>query len=436
MKRKSLFLFLATVSAVLLSVRAEITQVGAPSVSSEGLVSVTYSLSADAIVTCKMFLDGVAVADELAASVYGDVNRRVAAGSGRTVKWNASAAGVSGGKISVALTAWPLDNPPDYMAVDLTVANSRRYYASVLSVPFGVTSEVYKTDILLMRKIPASGVVWRMGQPASGETCADDNATAGVRDNETGHMVRLTNDFYAAVYETTQLQYMKVTGQWPTSFSALSDNKYLWPVENVSFNALRGAVGDGYAGWPAAGHAVQPGSFMRIIRDLTGIESLDLPTEAEWEYACRAGTATSLNSGKNISSPTSADARLAEVGWSKYNEPKAEHPMPVGMLDSNAWGLYDCHGNVCEFCLDWYSQGDAYRATFAGDWEDGAVTVAPVGISEPDAAMPYRVTRGGGWFYPSSYARSASRRTCGGVTAGSRHDGFRLFCRIDYETDE
>ena len=436
MKSKTLSLFLGIVSTVMPSVWAAITEVGAPSVSPGGLVSVTYGLSADAIVTCRMFLDGVVVADELAASVYGDINRRVAAGNERVLNWNASAAGVSGEKISVELTAWPLDNPPDYMAVDLTVADSRRYYASSSSVPFGVTSDVYKTDILLMRKIPAAGVVWRMGQPVGGELCENVSATAGVRDNETGHMVRLTNDFYAAVYETTQLQYAKVTGQWPTSFAGLSDRKYTWPVENVSFDALRGAVSDGYAGWPAAGHAVQPGSFMRIIRDFTGIESLDLPTEAEWEYACRAGTAASLNSGKNISSPTSADACLAEVGWSKYNEPRAEHPLPVGMLKPNGWGLYDCHGNVCEFCLDWYSQSDAYRATFAADWENGAVTIAPVGITAPDASLPYRITRGGGWFYPSSYARSASRRNCGPVVAGSRHDGFRLFCRIDHETDE
>ena len=78
----------------------------------------------------------------------------------------------------------------------------------------------------------------------------------------------------------------------------------------------------------------------------------DLPTEAQWEYACRAGTTTSLNSGKNITSKRGFCPNLDEVGWSSENSKGVTHP--VGQKKPNAWGIYDMHGNVLEWCNDWY----------------------------------------------------------------------------------
>ncbi len=113
----------------------------------------------------------------------------------------------------------------------------------------------------------------------------------------------------------------------------------------------------------------------------------DLPTEAEWEYACRAGTATEFFSGDSASS-------LSSVGWIGENSGGATHP--VGQKEANAFGLYDMHGNACELCRDWF-QGDYYRQ--AGNETD------PQG----PATGVMRVSRGGGWFSSAGYCRSAIR---------------------------
>ena len=132
----------------------------------------------------------------------------------------------------------------------------------------------------------------------------------------------------------------------------------------------------------------------------------DLPTEAQWEYACRAGTTTSLNSGKNITSNGSC-YNLDEVGWYSNNSDGYTHE--VGQKKPNAWGIYDMHGNVWEWCRDWY-----------GDYPSASVTdpTGPNGGSN-------RVLRGGSWFSDARDCRSADRIN---YYPGSRSNelGFRL----------
>ena len=138
-----------------------------------------------------------------------------------------------------------------------------------------------------------------------------------------------------------------------------------------------------------------------------------------------------MNSGKVYSL-----ANYREVGWEKYsctNEVAGGMTQEVGLLKPNNWGLYDMHGNVFEKCLDRYSGGADYTATFETGWEDGAVTVDPVGPETSDKDL--MVSRGGGWWYDAIYGRSASRMRQPTRVAYGRHDGVRFVCNLPVEVE-
>lgn len=201
------------------------------------------------------------------------------------------------------------------------------------------------------------------------------------------------------VFEVTQNQYELVTGSTPSEHQG--DAR---PVERVSYNMLRGT--DKGAGWPA-NNEVDGTSFFGILRAKTGL-SFDLPTEAQWEFACRAGTTTALNSGKNLTS-TTEDANMNEVGRYSYNKGDSQHTT-VGSYLPNAWGLYDMHGNVYEWCLDW-----------SGEY--GGNAVDPKGASDGTN----RDQRGGGWKLNPQNCRSAYRSYNTPISDGSNQVGFRVF---------
>ena len=382
-------------------------------------VTVSYLLSGGPALVTAEIVAGGNVASPAMTNVAGDVNCVVPPGR-RSFLWKARKDWPDvKAPVTARVMARPCGLMPDYLVVDLKNQNVRSWYATSNDVPGGVTSKVYKTDKLVMRRIPARNVIWRMGQPAGGEKCQGTSGTeARVRDNEIGHKVMLTEDFYMAIYELTTSQYRKIVG--------LSESSTVTPVGSISVNSIRGETTQSFAGWPQAGHAVADGSMLRQLRDLTGIESFDLPTEAQWEFACRAGTTTSLNSGKDVVDPTSGhgDANMAEVGWSQYNS-GTNVAIEVGLLKPNAFGLYDMHGNLAERCLDWLTDGDDYRATFAPGWGRGAVTVDPIG----PASGTYRIVRGGDYRYSASWARSAARAiyTHAPNTEASSY-GIRLVC--------
>jgi formylglycine-generating enzyme required for sulfatase activity len=200
------------------------------------------------------------------------------------------------------------------------------------------------------------------------------------------HQVTLTTPYYIGKHEVTQQQYQQVTGANPSQFKGQN-----LPVETVSWNDAtefckrlsplpRGerGRGEGELSAPPSGAKAPPsphGGEGIVVR---------LPTDAEWEYACRAGTTTTYNTGDK-------DADLDKAAWYFTNSKNTTHP--VGQKTPNAWGVYDMHGNVWEWCEDWHAP---YTA--------GAV-VDPRGPTEGQ----YRVLRGGAWINGPGFCRSASR---------------------------
>lgn len=184
--------------------------------------------------------------------------------------------------------------------------------------------------------------------------------------DETPHEVRLTRGFWLGKYEVTQAEWTAVRGDKPSRIIG-EDH----PVEQVSWDDCR--------------------KFIGKLKD----HSCRLPTEAEWEYACRAGT-TGEYAGE-----------LDPAGWYFGNSGNTTHP--VGRKEANAWGLCDMHGNVWEWCADWY---DGYPE---------GLTVDPTG----PASGEFRVFRGGGWYFVAGDCRSARRGKF--IPGGRFFDlGFRL----------
>ena len=210
---------------------------------------------------------------------------------------------------------------------------------------------------------------------------------------ETRHTVVLTQGFWIGRYEVTQPQYQAVMGMNFSSFKG--DDR---PVDSVSFrNALqfseRLTANEMSAGRLPKGYLYT------------------LPTEAQWEYACRAGTTTALNSGKDLSSAASCD-EMGEVGWYEDNAGNATHA--VGQKPSNAWGLHDMHGNVSEWCWDFYK----------ADYPSGTVTNPPGPWSRVDGYGSC-VFRGGSWHTSAQSCRSAARGH-DFASHGGPQCGFRL----------
>lgn len=310
-------------------------------------------------------------------------------------------------EVKVMITAD--DTPlPQFMVVDLSGGpNAASWPVTYLdnALPGGWTDE-YKTTKLVLRKIPAG--TFTMGSP-------DDELGRAIEYLETPHLVTLTRDFYIGVFEVTQRQWELVMGNRPSYYNNATYYATR-PVEQVSYYDIRenpANSDDAYSDWPN-NSAVNAGSFMGRLRAKTGLATLDLPTESQWEYACRAGTATALNSGKNLME-LGSDANMAEVGRYMHNGGREGYPSCApsggtalaGHYLPNAWGLYDMHGNVEEWCLDYWS--GTYPGTSADP--NGAASGAD------------RVLRGGGVGMDAADCRSAAR-SC--YNPDRRDDGLRV----------
>lgn len=221
-----------------------------------------------------------------------------------------------------------------YMVVDLAGGvDALSYPVSYLSrVPAGGWGNEYKTTKMVFRMIPSGSFM--MGSPT------DEPGRGGLEDL---HGVVLTKPFYIGVFECTQKQYELVMGSNPVTSSYYKGDTR--PVCKMSFANLRGSVNG--VGWPVH-NQVDANSFMGRLRSKANM-FFDLPTEAQWEYACHAGTSTGLNSGKEYS-----ESNLKEVARCTFNYGNP-YTAVVGSYLENAWGLYDMHGNVSEVCRDYWN---------------------------------------------------------------------------------
>ena len=282
----------------------------------------------------------------------------------------------------------------------------------------------YKTTHLVMRKVPAKDVVWKIGSPAS------DGAREWSADkySETQHDVKLTQNYYIGVFEVTQDQYERICGSNPSLalYKGFADSAY-HPVSYVSYDNIRGGTSRVANGeninWPTNSykHLVYGESLCGKMRTKFGID-FDIPTEAQWEFACRAGTTAPLYSGF-----ASSSANVDPLAWYKGNvSSEGDYPYThaVGAKKPNAFGLYDILGNVVECCLDWRTSNIDVNGT-------GDPLVDPEG---PVAGSGGRMFRGGSVFksWDSRCCRSADRSNPYGSsdTSAKYYYGVRLVCPV------
>ena len=294
---------------------------------------------------------------------------------GHHVVWNLDQQGVKIQSTNVVFTVAYETNV--YCVVDLSAgANASSYPVTYqpLSEKSLLYDYEYKTTKLVLRRIEPG--TFQMGGR---------------------YQTTLTKPYYMGVFEVTQRQWELVTGSNPSSYKG--DRR---PVENVSYDMIRGSVVG--TNWPV-NSAVDATSFLGMLRTRTGLE-FDLPTEAQWEYACRAGTTSEYNNGGN------SEDGLKQLG--RYSDNRSDgkggysQHTTVGSYQPNAWGLYDMHGNVWEYCLDWYG-------SLTGDVTD----------PEGSPSGSGRVGRGGSWNFGAEGCALSTR--LGAYPSREYNDcGFRL----------
>lgn len=361
-----------------------------------GLVDINYQvLSDDANLEASIYPTGYDRQNGkyvLMSTLTGDgVGAKVKAGTYHMI-WNMTndAPTLVSTNFSVNLQA--VSGMAPYLVVDLSAgADVLCYPVQYFSgIPSGGWTDEFKTTKLVLRLIMPDTFI--MGSPLD---------ELGRSTDETQHQVTLTKPYYIGVFEVTQKQWTLVMGSNPSNYKG--DAR---PVELVSYNMIRG---DNLGSkWPTT-NTVDVTSFMSKLRVKTGV-TFDLPTEAQWECACRAGTGTALNSGRNLSDANTC-ANLAVVG--RYANDRLDNKggytdahTKVGSYMPNAWGLYDMHGNVWEWCLDWYG-------TYPG------------AVTDPKGATSgsNRLLRGGSWCDGAQVCRSACRYSIGPYCS-SYNNGF------------
>ena len=437
--RRSIALAAAAVAAVSLTAAPQVDSV---TFRQDDITSrratITYSLANEpAIVTIDIRTNGVSIGEANLTHFAGDVNRIVQPGDMRTVYWYPDRAWPDhrSDSATAVVTAWATNAPPDYMVVDLT-DGATTYYTSTNCLPDGgLANDVYRTTRMVFRKIPARGVTWRMGSP-------DDPAELGRSEDEIPHLVTLTKDYWFGIFPVTMGQHKLIIGDnsdvapnycFFTNLACYATR----PVQGIGMKSVRGTT----KLWPADAHEVAASTPIANMRTKTGGRKFDLPTEAQWEFAARAGSGAALTTGKNLNS-TATDHQLdvlgrydknngasdnaSESAWIREND-DSTGTSKVGIYMPNRWGIYDIHGNVSDLCLDWY-------APYVGDME--SVQTNPEGGAKTDSSQC--VVRGGCWGYYNSSSAAKCRLACRRAmpfdtnkVVSFRHIGYRLCLEIE-----
>ena len=406
---------------------APFTSVAAPTVSNvtvswtnDTVLAISYDLDQDAIVTIDISIGGVPLANDKYSSLVGEEARPVKAGTGRLAKWLPYKEGFNSdtlANVSATVTAWGHDALPPILAVALGGPSSVRFYTSVDRLPGGgLTNDLYKGEWLVMRKIPATGVTWRMGTP---QNEVDNPSWTKCMTNEWPHNVTFTADYYMGVYECTRAQWHRIRGTSGTSdsWTAGDHDTEFRPIVKVNWLEVHG-----YCDWPTSRDV---GTFMAALRTRArNAFAFDLPTDAQWEYACRAGSGSNLPNGV-FRRDTKVNGEY--ICWYPGNSDDRSHT--VGQMPHNGWGLYDVIGNVREWTLDVFSEPLEANET------------DPVGPVRPSGTSIYTakaIERGGSfssqWNWDANgqwLQRSAAR--FGNERQFSANDiGFRIACPAVY----
>ncbi len=253
------------------------------------------------------------------------------------------------------------------------------FYLYAAYFPFkSYAIETTLVNTLGMKFVYIQPGTFKMGSPVSEK---------GRDRDEDQHQVRINRGFYIQTTEVTQGQWFQIMKYNPSAFKTCGGN---CPVENISWNDCQ--------------------EFLKKLNAEEGTNRYRLPTEAEWEYACRAGNNTAFSNGDIKFMQCEKEPNLDKMGWycgnsGQTNPVSDKRPHPVAQKAPNAWGLYDMHGNVQEWVQDFCKWRDFWKG------EVGVITDTYIdGLVDPLSTKgTHRVFRGGSWNQSAKYSRAANR---------------------------
>ncbi|MBO5751835.1 MAG: formylglycine-generating enzyme family protein [Kiritimatiellae bacterium] len=411
----SIFTIVGAVISATAIPRVDLTDV---TLSQGAIVKVSYTLKNEpGIVTVDFQTNStaggwVSIGVENFTNVLGAVNRYVGTiDKTQTILWRYSETWpgnlVTNGFRAV-VTAWPTNNPPDYAALAIDGSKNHRFYTCAEALPGGVSDIKYKRDVLLMRRVHADNKRFSMG-------AAYNERGFGSSNGAKRHFVSFTNDWYMGVYELTQSQAFTIFGnstRWALEAHRNHPDRDILPASYIHYGHIKKETANAATGYVA---------------------SVSIPTEAQWEYTCRAGCPMALYNYRELGDngysrePSVVSTNLNEIAWYGENISDNTTPKPVGLLKPNDWGFYDMLGNMPEYCRDYYVDDPS----IIFDWTKEQVDPQGPTAAQTTDNGKYRTKRGGGIRTTSTYNTSAARDEIHG-NYQNEYIGLRLQCNASF----